>query len=287
MQLSGLADAGASASERAPFVESLKAEQNQDGSWSLLPGYPGEAYATGEALYALHVSGDLPTKDSAYERGVQWLLRNQLADGSWFMPTRAVPVQPHTFESGFPARLASIRIGRRFKLGHYGATIGASRCSFLNLSGAKSIRTLYSHPRPTNATLSPSGSACTNRRLQSVRTAAEKARLTLLSRQIGRLFGIRRFWPLEFRPRYSPRRRGQPQPRARSSSGATGPAPPHSEPLHAVPYIIPGQLFAAHLTEVKGLDPDRPRRLPKITRTIWLIAGRSGPGCWRRTIRQS
>jgi hypothetical protein len=32
---------------------------------------------------------------------VQWLLRNQLADGSWFAPTRAVPVQPHTFES-FP-----------------------------------------------------------------------------------------------------------------------------------------------------------------------------------------
>ena len=27
--------------------------------------------------------------------------RNQLADGSWFAPTRAVPVQPHTFES-FP-----------------------------------------------------------------------------------------------------------------------------------------------------------------------------------------
>src|SRR5215813_7215642 len=36
-----------------------------------------------------------------YQKGVQWLLRNQLADGSWFVPTRAVPVQPHTFES-FP-----------------------------------------------------------------------------------------------------------------------------------------------------------------------------------------
>jgi ankyrin repeat protein len=102
MQLNALADAGASASERAPFVSALKAAQNQDGSWSLLPGIPGEAYATGEALYALHVSGEVPTADAVYERGVQWLLRNQLADGSWFMPTRAVPVQPHTFESGFP-----------------------------------------------------------------------------------------------------------------------------------------------------------------------------------------
>jgi ankyrin repeat protein len=102
MQLIALADAGASASERAPFVKALKAAQNHDGSWSLLPGIPGEAYATGEALYALHVSGEVSARDAVYQRGVQWLLRNQLADGSWFMPTRAVPVQPHTFESGFP-----------------------------------------------------------------------------------------------------------------------------------------------------------------------------------------
>ncbi len=102
MQLNALADADASVSERAPFVKALKAAQNPDGSWSVLPGTPGEAYATGEALYALHVSGDVPTSDAVYQRGVQWLLRNQLADGSWFMPTRAVPVQPHTFESGFP-----------------------------------------------------------------------------------------------------------------------------------------------------------------------------------------
>jgi ankyrin repeat protein len=101
MQLNALADAGASASERAPFVKALKAAQNPDGSWSQLPGVPADAYATGEALYALHVSGGVPTKDPVYQKGVEWLLLNQLADGSWFAPTRAVPVQPHTFES-FP-----------------------------------------------------------------------------------------------------------------------------------------------------------------------------------------
>ncbi len=35
-----------------------------------------------------------------------------------------------------------------------------------------------------------------------------------------------------------------------------------------IPYIIPGQLFAASLAEVKGLDPDRPRTLSKVTRTM-------------------
>jgi ankyrin repeat protein/prenyltransferase/squalene oxidase-like repeat protein len=101
MQLNALADAGASPSERAPFVKTLKAAQNQDGSWSQLPSVRPDAYATGEALYALHVSGSVRANDPVYQKGVQWLLRNQLADGSWFAPTRAVPVQPHTFES-FP-----------------------------------------------------------------------------------------------------------------------------------------------------------------------------------------
>jgi glutamine---fructose-6-phosphate transaminase (isomerizing) len=35
-----------------------------------------------------------------------------------------------------------------------------------------------------------------------------------------------------------------------------------------IPYIIPAQLLAAHLAEEKGLDPDRPRSLSKVTRTL-------------------
>ena len=35
-----------------------------------------------------------------------------------------------------------------------------------------------------------------------------------------------------------------------------------------IPYIIPGQIFAALLAETKGLSPDTPRSLSKITRTI-------------------
>ena len=35
-----------------------------------------------------------------------------------------------------------------------------------------------------------------------------------------------------------------------------------------IPYIIPAQIFAACLAEQKGLDPDRPRTLTKVTRTL-------------------
>ena len=35
-----------------------------------------------------------------------------------------------------------------------------------------------------------------------------------------------------------------------------------------IPYIVPGQLFAALLAEAKGLNPDSPRSLSKVTRTL-------------------
>ena len=41
-----------------------------------------------------------------------------------------------------------------------------------------------------------------------------------------------------------------------------------SEIYSPIPYIVPGQLFAAHLAAVKGLDPDKPRSLQIVTRTI-------------------
>jgi glutamine---fructose-6-phosphate transaminase (isomerizing) len=35
-----------------------------------------------------------------------------------------------------------------------------------------------------------------------------------------------------------------------------------------IPYIVPAQLLAAHLAEEKGLDPDKPRTLTKVTQTL-------------------
>ena len=41
-----------------------------------------------------------------------------------------------------------------------------------------------------------------------------------------------------------------------------------SDMLSPIPYIIPAQLFAALLAEARGLTPDRPRSLAKVTRTV-------------------
>ena len=82
-------------------VRALTALQRPDGGWAQLPTLTSDAYATGQALVALNESGALISGDPAYQRGVQFLLNTQFADGSWFVKTRALPIQP-PFEIGFP-----------------------------------------------------------------------------------------------------------------------------------------------------------------------------------------
>jgi ankyrin repeat protein/mono/diheme cytochrome c family protein len=82
-------------------ARALAAMQRADGSWNQLPAMAPDAYATGEALYALHVAGKMDVSNPVYQKGVQYLLRTQAADGSWHVETRAIWLQPY-FESGFP-----------------------------------------------------------------------------------------------------------------------------------------------------------------------------------------
>jgi ankyrin repeat protein len=100
-QLLGLTwgQAGRAATTRA--ARALLAEQRSDGGWSQLPTLGSDAYATGQAMVALAESGVVTPADARYRRGVRFLLDTQLADGSWFVRSRAIPIQPH-FESGFP-----------------------------------------------------------------------------------------------------------------------------------------------------------------------------------------
>jgi ankyrin repeat protein len=100
-QLFGLKWAGARKDEIDRAAAPLLAEQRADGSWGQLASMPGDAYATGEVLAALQQSGAVSVRDPACRRGLQWLLQTQGRDGSWFVETRSLPVQPY-LESGFP-----------------------------------------------------------------------------------------------------------------------------------------------------------------------------------------
>jgi len=44
--------------------------------------------------------------------------------------------------------------------------------------------------------------------------------------------------------------------------------PDMDEKLTPIPFVIPAQMFAAFLSEAKGLDPDSPRSLTKVTKTM-------------------
>jgi ankyrin repeat protein len=100
-QLLGLHWAKAPKAVMQQAGRALIAEQRADGGWSQLPTMASDAYATGQALYALVESGVLETRDPVYRRGVAFLLQTQLADGSWFVRTRALPIQP-LFDADFP-----------------------------------------------------------------------------------------------------------------------------------------------------------------------------------------
>jgi hypothetical protein len=82
-------------------ASALVALQRADGGWGQIASLPSDAYATGQALTALAESGALKPTDPAYEKGVRFLLGTQLDDGSWYVRSRAIPIQPY-FDSGFP-----------------------------------------------------------------------------------------------------------------------------------------------------------------------------------------
>jgi squalene cyclase len=100
-QLLGLAWTHARKDDIQKVARNLMALQQTDGGWGQLPTLASDAYATGQALTALAEAGSLTVTDPAYQRGVKFLLNTQLDDGSWYVRTRAIPVQPY-FDSEFP-----------------------------------------------------------------------------------------------------------------------------------------------------------------------------------------
>jgi len=101
MLLGGFRWSGAKREKIEQAAQSLLAQQRSDGGWAGNPNLAGDAFSTGEALYALHESGSVGVHDRAYKRGIEFLLRTQYDDGAWYVRSRAVKLMPY-FESGFP-----------------------------------------------------------------------------------------------------------------------------------------------------------------------------------------
>jgi Squalene-hopene cyclase C-terminal domain len=100
MQLLGMKWANMDRVSLEEPLKNLMAQQRADGGWAQTPDLTSDAYATGSVLYTLHEVGQ-PSSDAAYRRGVAYLLRTQLEDGSWHVHSRAPKFQPY-FQSGFP-----------------------------------------------------------------------------------------------------------------------------------------------------------------------------------------
>ena len=100
MRLLGLAWSGAGSESILEAASQLAAAQRADGGWAQLDTLGSDAYATGQAIYALHTAGHLGSE--TLQKGVRFLLESQLADGSWHVRSRSYPIQSNYFDTGFP-----------------------------------------------------------------------------------------------------------------------------------------------------------------------------------------
>jgi hypothetical protein len=100
LKLLGLVWSRADATIIRRAAADLRSLQASNGGWSQEGSMDADAYATGEALVALQGSG-LTAIDPSVRRGIEFLVRSQLQDGSWYVASRSVPIQAY-FESGFP-----------------------------------------------------------------------------------------------------------------------------------------------------------------------------------------
>ena len=100
MQILGLKWANTTTQMWETRTHELIGTQQSDGGWAQTPFLDSDAYATGQVLYIVARNGTF-FSDPAVQRGTAFLLRSQNEDGSWFVKSRAMKIQPY-FESGFP-----------------------------------------------------------------------------------------------------------------------------------------------------------------------------------------
>jgi hypothetical protein len=80
---------GRPAAEGQPLVRRIKESQNADGGWGQAKDMASDAWATGQALYALAHEG-VKSDEPVIGRAHAFLIKTQRADGSWPMMSRPV-----------------------------------------------------------------------------------------------------------------------------------------------------------------------------------------------------
>jgi hypothetical protein len=80
---------GLPATEWEPMATKLRKAQSADGGWGQTRGAKSDAYATGQALYALAEAGVKPG-DEAVRKAQAFLATTQGKDGAWPMVSRAI-----------------------------------------------------------------------------------------------------------------------------------------------------------------------------------------------------
>jgi len=103
-QLFGLHWAGAERGLLDKLARELAAAQQSDGGWAVFDGRKSDAYSTGQVLVALHAAA-FPASGAGFQRGIEFLLSAQAADGSWHVRSRLYPpaqLSPPYFETGYP-----------------------------------------------------------------------------------------------------------------------------------------------------------------------------------------
>lgn len=99
-RLWGLHRLGGNDAAKSRTRAAVVAAQNADGGWAQKGGMKSDAFATGETLFVLCQTGST-RDDPTVVKARDFLLKTQLADGSWLVETHVKAVQPF-FENGDP-----------------------------------------------------------------------------------------------------------------------------------------------------------------------------------------
>ncbi len=100
-RLWGLHQRAGDAEAKQAALAAIVLAQREDGGWPQTDDRESDAFSTGQTLFMIRKSGT-PVDDSVVQRARDYLLRTQLADGSWLVESHVKYKAQSYFENGDP-----------------------------------------------------------------------------------------------------------------------------------------------------------------------------------------